>query len=85
MSLKMLLLLLASLAAQCLAAGPQQQGAAAGEEGSFSGQAAVGGFAEFLPQNGTADLACGLAGVSPYFTVHVAALSLAAHPAACGR
>ena len=42
-------------------------------------------FGEAISPNATQQLACRLAGVSPYFTVHFVGVDLEAFPDACGR
>lgn len=49
------------------------------------GMAGVGPWGEWIPKNATQAVSCGLAGISPYFTIHLAGVNLSAHPDACGR
>jgi hypothetical protein len=49
------------------------------------GVAGVGPWGEWIPKNATQAVSCGLAGVSQYFTIHLAGVNLTAHPDACGR
>lgn len=52
-------------------------------------QAGTASFAPSLPEwikkNDTAAMACRQQGVSPYYTIHLAAVNIALHPEACGR
>ena len=42
-------------------------------------------FPEVIEPSATAAMSCGLPSVSSYFTIHIAAVNLTAHPGACGR
>ncbi|GAB4818174.1 hypothetical protein N2152v2_005220 [Parachlorella kessleri] len=84
-----LLVLVASILPPSLA---QQQAAMAYSPapGSEPGQAAFLGevwaaFPEAIEPSATAAMSCGLPSVLSYFTIHIAAMNLTAHPGACGR
>ena len=72
-----------SAASRRLLAGPGAAAPAVEEEWQ-EGTATIA-FSESMRPNDTQSLACQLAGISPYFTIHLAGIRLAAHPGACGR
>jgi hypothetical protein len=62
----------------------QDPAAASPEQAWQQGTAALA-FSESMRPNDTQALACKLAGISPYFTIHLAGIRLAQHPGACGQ
>ena len=62
-----------------------QDPAAAGPEQAWQQGMASLAFSETMRPNDTQALACKLAGISPYFTIHLAGIRLAQHPGACGQ
>lgn len=62
---------------------------ASGQSSATAGQnlgiAGVGAFKEWITQNGSRWLACQQQRVSPFFTIHYAAVNVVHHPDACGR
>jgi hypothetical protein len=62
----------------------QDPAAASPEQAWQQGTAALA-FSESMRPNDTQALACQLAGISPYFTIHLAGVRQAQHPGACGQ